>query len=44
MPDDVSRKWVWMMDYCKKNGMAPAQAWAWEQAGAAYSEALEVGE
>ena len=33
--EDVSHrtlKWLWIMDYCKKNGLAPAQKWAWDLA------------
>lgn len=36
------KKWFWMMDYCFKNGLPPAQKWAWDKAEKAYQE--EVGE
>ena len=34
----VSEKWFWMMDYCKRKGIPPAQEQAWEQAKDAYTE------
>lgn len=24
--------WFWMMDFCKKKGLPPAQKWAWDMA------------
>jgi hypothetical protein len=32
----VEAKWCWKMDYCKKQGIPPAQTWAWEQAEKAF--------
>ena len=29
-------KWFWMMNYCKVNGLPPAQEWAWDKARLAY--------
>jgi hypothetical protein len=29
-------KWFWMMAYCKKNNISPAQTWAWCEAEIAY--------
>jgi len=29
-------RWLWMMDYCKKKLINPAEKWAWEEAGKAY--------
>ena len=29
-------KWFWMMDYCKKNQIPPAQSWAWKMAEKAW--------
>ena len=29
-------KWSWMIDYCKRKGLPPAQSWAWEDADEAY--------
>lgn len=26
---DYENEWFWKMDYCKKNGLPPAQEWAW---------------
>jgi hypothetical protein len=26
-------RWAWMMDWCRKNGLAPANIRAWERAG-----------
>lgn len=34
------QKWHWMMAWCKKNGLPPAQSWVWEKAEAAYQAAL----
>ena len=31
------RRWEWMMDYCKKRGLPPAQSWAWNMAAHAFS-------
>ena len=30
-------QWFWMMDYCKKHSIPPAQSWAWEKARQAYN-------
>lgn len=35
---DSNDKWIWMMDYCKKNGIPPAQQWAWDMASKAYED------
>ena len=35
---DSNDKWIWMMDYCKKNGIPPAQQWAWDRASKAYED------
>ena len=29
-------KWVWKMDYCRNNGLPPAQKWAWDMAEEVY--------
>ena len=34
-------KWMWMMNYCKKNNLPPAHGWAWDRARIAY-EALKL--
>ena len=34
-----SEKWCWKMDYCKQNGLPPAQSWAWMQAEVAWQKA-----
>ena len=31
-------KWCWKMDYCKNNGLAPAQKEAWDAAEEAYNK------
>ena len=31
-------RWHWMMDYCKKRGIPPAQSWAWNMAAHAFSK------
>lgn len=33
--------WVWMMDYCHRNRLPPAQKWAWDKAKKAYQEAAQ---
>ena len=35
-PFDV-RKWSWMMDWCKKKGLPPANEYVWQKAEEAYS-------
>jgi len=30
-------KWLWMMEYCKKNVLPPAQKWAWDKAENEYN-------
>jgi hypothetical protein len=40
--DDISEelrsadKWTWMMRYCKRHELPPAQEWAWSKAEKAY--------
>jgi len=34
-------KWHWMMDYCRKRRLPPAQEWAWKLAENAYNELVE---
>ena len=36
--NEQEEKWQWMMDYCKKNKIPPAQKWAWDKAEEAYNE------
>jgi hypothetical protein len=31
-------KWLWMMEFCKKQGIPPAQSWAWNLAKKKYEE------
>lgn len=31
-------EWMWIMDYCRKKRIPPAQLWAWEEAKKAYTE------
>ena len=28
--------WNWRMNYCKENGLPPAQNWAWDASGKAF--------
>ena len=39
----VEDKWRWKMDYCKKQGIPPAQTWAWEQAEKAFCMTYNTG-
>ncbi len=32
----IENKWFWMMDYCKKSEISPAQDWAWFRAEVAW--------
>ena len=32
----MEAKWFWMMNYCKKKRIPPAQSWAWREAEEAY--------
>jgi hypothetical protein len=32
----MQSKWFFMMDYCKKHQLPPAQSWAWQLAEEAY--------
>jgi len=32
------KKWFWMMDYCKRKQIPPAQKWAWDEAEKKYNE------
>lgn len=40
MSNPTTDKWTWMMEYCKKNQIPPAQQWAWEEAEKAYEKEL----
>lgn len=35
---EKSKRWTWMMDYCKLHELNPAQKWAWDRAGRAYKQ------
>ena len=37
----TSGKWFWMMDWCKKRGMPPADNAIWKMAEEAYNEMLK---
>lgn len=32
----VAFKWNWMMDYCKRCRIPPAEVWAWQRAEQAF--------
>ena len=34
----MNKKWIWMMDYCKRERLPPAQKWAWDEAERAYEK------
>lgn len=36
---EKSKRWIWMMEYCKRHELNPAQKWAWDRAGRAYKQA-----
>ena len=31
------KKWFWMVDYCKRKEIPPAQKWAWDEAENAFN-------
>jgi hypothetical protein len=31
------KKWFWMVNYCQKRKLPPAQKWAWEEAEREYA-------
>ena len=33
---DQGKKWNWKMDWCKTNGLPPAQNWVWDKAEEAW--------
>ena len=33
----IQHKWFWKMNYCRRNGLSPAQEWAWSIAEYAYN-------
>ena len=33
-----TKKWFWMMHWCKSNGYPPAHKWAWDRANDAYNK------
>ena len=35
------RKWMWKMNYCKKNRIPPGEVWAWELAEIRYLELMD---
>ena len=37
--DELFERWRWMMDYCKKKKLPPAQEWAWDIAEKEYQTA-----
>jgi hypothetical protein len=37
---EVSSKWIWQMDYCKKQGWPPANNYFWKRSEQAYNEHL----
>lgn len=34
---EATKKWFWMMDWCKKNEVSPAQKYWWNKAEEAYN-------
>ena len=34
------KKWFWMMDYCKRKQIPPAQKWAWDEAEIEYNNLI----
>jgi len=37
-------QWNWMMGYCAKNKIPPAQKWAWDRAKMEYQKMLDSSE
>lgn len=40
MAEDIVGKWLWMMDWCKKNLLHPGERLVWEEAERAYEKEL----
>lgn len=38
---ETPKKWIWMMDWCKSNGLPPSDNYFWSKAESAYYEAKE---
>ena len=34
--EKTTKKWLWKMDWCKKEHLPPAQKWVWDKAEEAY--------
>lgn len=37
-PEDIAKKWLWMMDYCRKKGLSPGEESHWKEAEEAWLE------
>lgn len=35
---NTQNRWFWMMEYCNKKRISPADLWAWEEAQQAYDQ------
>lgn len=40
---ETIERWAWMMDYCKRCNLPPAQLWAWGEAEQAWKEHKNAG-
>ena len=38
----MTTKWMWKMDYCKANGLAPAVEEVWEEAETKWLEFIQT--
>ena len=38
MRQEEIHKWVWKMEWCRRQGLPPAFVWVWEEAEKAYRE------
>ena len=39
--DEKVIKWIFMMEYCRKNGWNPAESYYWNKAEEAYNQVMD---
>jgi len=42
--EEVTNRWLWCMNWCKKQGLAPADSYAWTSANNAYTKLIKKHE
>ena len=38
---NTARRWLWMMNYCAKRELPPAEKWVWDLAARAYAKTVK---